>query len=738
MIDQASVEHVGEPLLTRREVATALGDRGRCERVLRRRRREEDRQSVSTTYKGPNEQGARFAKSSLLLVGEGMQGVGFRHTPDWDVYKNDDWGRRREVLRRLVNSVGAWVVRRRAGKRLAAIQARLGDLKSRAEVAAMVERDNHQAQLSAGPTADASQHSRKAGGGGSTADNEEGWDFPELLVTSEALAAEMLSQSIIENAGGGGRQQQGGGGGDERGAGGGYTRSSSVLPPPPEFRLDAGDIGHHRFPIFEEGAALSRREEAVDAVGPPTDFVDIDLLPLKEPEEGRAMGYKRVCPPGLGTYPGIETSRPLRWSAFEECGVRQPRDEEEPSVKTILPRDQKGVAGAGAASSHPRPPPAAGWRKALSSTERRSSKASLGRRRSSVGLRMAPATVENPEESWLFAAEAELTALAEEAEKVERMPDSLLLCPPPPGGVDLITPDPRFKPFLRELPMDEASPEWRLRPQNIPREVTVTKGLLLGYSPGSTTLRAYADAPRLTDHWKPHRERRSSGLACMKGQASRGVWQPIRGAAAAAAAAAVPSLQADEGGGRGGGGGEGGGEGGRGSASRGKNFDGRAGAGTFRLATEPAAAAAAAGDELSDSESEDDEDDVARPTPDDARIVFGAATEAAEDALSSPRSGTAGVPSGGHGGPGGPGGGGGSKGGTPGGGRGRKIGRGGRFRRDRAFAAFESLRRDKRESDAEVLADRMGAIGAEVRNIKHAFVLQTPYHRIRPREPKGS
>jgi len=35
------------------------------------------------------------------------------------------------------------------------------------------------------------------------------------------------------------------------------------------------------------------------------------------------MGYATVRPPGLGTYPSIETSRPLRWSAFEECGVRQ-------------------------------------------------------------------------------------------------------------------------------------------------------------------------------------------------------------------------------------------------------------------------------------------------------------------------------------------------------------------------------------------------------------------------------
>lgn len=29
---------------------------------------------------------------------------------------------------------------------------------------------------------------------------------------------------------------------------------------------------------------MSRREEVVDPVGPPSDFVDIDLLPLREPE----------------------------------------------------------------------------------------------------------------------------------------------------------------------------------------------------------------------------------------------------------------------------------------------------------------------------------------------------------------------------------------------------------------------------------------------------------------------
>lgn len=56
---------------------------------------------------------------------------------------------------------------------------------------------------------------------------------------------------------------------------------------------------------------------------------------------------------------------------------------------------------------------------------------------------MTPTTVKDPDEAWLQEAEAELSALAAEAEKVERIPDSLLRCPPPPSGVDLITPDPR-------------------------------------------------------------------------------------------------------------------------------------------------------------------------------------------------------------------------------------------------------------------------------------------------------
>ncbi|CAM9375864.1 unnamed protein product [Ectocarpus sp. 12 AP-2014] len=733
---KASVEHVGEPLLSQREVERVLEERSRGEQALLRRRREKERESVQTCLKGPSEVGARCAIASLLFTGEGTQGIGFRNKPDWDLYKNDDWRRRREVLRRLVNLVGAWIIRRRAGRRLGAIQARLCGLRDRAQVAAMVERDNHEAKLCAGPLAGTSQESWKpiAYGGSSANDNNDdggddgGWEFPDLLVTSEALAAEMLAESsagrTTMGTGSSGTHESGG----VEGGGGQYTRHSSAPPPPPpEFQLSAEDVDQYRFPIYDEGAALSRREEMVDPVGPPSDFVDIDLLPLKEPEEGRSMGYVNVNPPGLGTYPSIETSHPLRWSAFEECGVRQPRDEEA-EERGDRESDPSAEFGRKASSNGVRS--ASGWRQGLSTTERRPSKATLGRRRSSVGLRMIPETADNAEEAWLQVAEAELTALAAEAEKVSRMPDSLLLRPPPPDGVDLITPDPRYKGFLPELRIDEASPEWCLRPQEIPLEVPVTKGLLLGYSPGTTTLRAYADAPRLSSFWKPKRERRSSGLACMRGQASRGVWQPAR---APLPPPPPPNWREDEVNGVRGTrvvGGVGSvlnkvSPGDKAPAARGRGGDN-----TFRLAADHATVAAATGDELSDSESDDEEDDAPMPTPADARTVFddtvaGRVREAGrclsgssytDPPLDSDGDGAACVEGEGR--------------------LGGYVGGGEVFARDRATAALEDARRTIRLKDAERLADRMGAIGAEVRNVKHAFVLQTPFHQIRPREPE--
>lgn len=156
---------------------------------------------------------------------------------------------------------------------------------------------------------------------------------------------------------------------------------------------------------------------------------------------------------------------------------------------------------------------------------------------------------------------------------------------------------------------------------------------------------------------------------------------------------------------RGGGGSVGGGGGGSGSG------DARGGRGEreFRLAADHVTAAAAAGDGLSDSESEDDEDDTPMPTPTDARLAFentAAAGSVSGEARGAAAANAAGgssqtsikLPSGaGFVLP------------EEGGG-----GRGKGFARDNAIKALEDKRRKQRIGDAETLADRMDAIGAEV------------------------
>lgn len=153
----------------------------------------------------------------------------------------------------------------------------------------------------------------------------------------------------------------------------------------------------------------------------------------------------------------------------------------------------------------------------------------------------------------------------------------------------------------------------------------------------------------------------------MRGQASRGVWQPI----------GRPSMNW-------------------------RHYNGKKGDGSvarhhqpFRLSCDVVAAATAAGDQLSDSESEDDEGDISRPTPAEARVIFDAtAVSDAEDILSSGNTGEE---------------------------MERKDHRSERakqtFARDDACAALEAASRCKRDLDAEMLSDRIGAISAEVRRL---------------------
>lgn len=123
------------------------------------------------------------------------------------------------------------------------------------------------AKLTAAPPAGASHDSWKSSvprPSTTTVNNDDdnsSWEFPDLLVTSEALAAEMLAESMATasatTSGGtfrlGGTTMHGGssaGGGSTVG-GGHYKRwSSTPVPPPPEFSLAAGDVDLYRLVLL--------------------------------------------------------------------------------------------------------------------------------------------------------------------------------------------------------------------------------------------------------------------------------------------------------------------------------------------------------------------------------------------------------------------------------------------------------------------------------------------------------
>lgn len=197
----------------------------------------------------------------------------------------------------------------------------------------------------------------------------------------------------------------------------------------------------------------------------------------------------------------------------------------------------------------------------------------------------------------------------------------------------------------------------------------------------------------------------------MRGQASRGVWHATR--APAPSAATPVSRRGDKAVGRLPDSGVVSGVG----RVRDRSPKGRAGGGTggarkFQLAADHEMAAAAAGDGLSDSESEDDEDDAPIPTPADARTLF--------DDTAMGRSPEGGQP---------------LREGREGGGGELRAGDGATgvaqsegvvgvgvsgakgFERELAMSALEDSRRRTRMSDAERLADRMGAIAAQVRTV---------------------
>ena len=161
----------------------------------------------------------------------------------------------------------------------------------------------------------------------------------------------------------------------------------------------------------------------------------------------------------------------------------------------------------------------------------------------------------------------------------------------------------------------------------------------------------------------------------MSGQASRGVWQPLKTASFERQICSSNAVNNGVNGGR--------------TAPEVSRYAARGAGRGFRLAPEAVAAAAVAGDDLSDSESDDGEGYAPRLTVDNARNVFDPEPEHEDDSSTKgDQDGAVGSAEGGA--------------------------RGSPFARDKALAALEDAIRVERDANAERLADRMGTIAAEV------------------------
>ncbi|CAM9573344.1 unnamed protein product [Chrysoparadoxa australica] len=479
---KTSHEHLGEPLISPQELGEVLEHRVMVQKSMAKRRREDERNATEHVQKGPYEKGAMRARQALTLLLTRLRATvllvngGYHecHSPDWDPHKSNNWSKRRAVLHRFIALVSKHITRARARRRLDAIWQRLDGANTREEVRQLVAEDNRLAKTDCS----AQQDTLKSDGGDDTA-----------LVTSSGVINQHLVSTMLESL----KSLK-------------QDQTEGDVEPVVEqgLRIRSSKIHGIKFPMFEEDASTDRVPEEVDPLGPPTAFNDLGMFQLRAPQEAQTMGYdEEACVP-LGTYLGLEDGRELRTGAYEEWGVRQPRD--------------LGVD----------------WQEAILASDREATTATFNRRRSSIGMKLSEAVKADPEELELIAVDRELARLAAEVESTADAPAGLLQPPPVKGGVDLITPDPRIKCFAPLPDIDESSPEWCLRPRPIPRQVKITKGLLIGYSIGGTSLRAFRGIPKLGERWHPARERRSSGLASYKDQSYRGIWEP----------AGVPQLKA--------------------------------------------------------------------------------------------------------------------------------------------------------------------------------------------------
>ena len=139
---QTQRQHVGSPLLAKRDlerIALARKESARARAIIAR---SEDRERYRSQRLSHNLEGEFRGRATCASFSIYMPSF----KPKFDVYNNDLWAMRRHALQRFQNAANTVIVRLRCGQRLALIKRMLyqalGDSPTRKSVKELVERDN--------------------------------------------------------------------------------------------------------------------------------------------------------------------------------------------------------------------------------------------------------------------------------------------------------------------------------------------------------------------------------------------------------------------------------------------------------------------------------------------------------------------------------------------------------------------------------------------------------------------
>lgn len=279
---QSVGNHIGEPLLTSKEIFQVRQARQQRRRKEEQIMQKEARDATETQSLGPYQ----IPETRVEILAE----IKPTFEPTFDQYQNDVWSMRKQVLKRFSHLITKVCVRKRSDERTAAIFRRLGDTPTKESVAAFVDWDNKQKRVAV-----------KTGAPNvSSGDNVEG----ETVKTPLVIQREGPPDEFVASESGGASNTD-----SDKKVKGGYNGSQSG-------NFDSRLAPFHEYAYFR----------------------------LKEPQEYVEKGYTEIPIPALQKCIPL-TSRRVEQGAAEESGGLLTREEVEESFRTrnIHNRQQSNI-----------------------------------------------------------------------------------------------------------------------------------------------------------------------------------------------------------------------------------------------------------------------------------------------------------------------------------------------------------------------------------------------------------